>query len=212
MYDGAARVELSGATTANWVAKTANLLVDGLGQPDRVGLMLPLHWQTVTVLLAAVATDAAVLLAERPADLAGVEVAFVLAGDAGAALDLGVAEVLALSAHPMGVAAGGLPGLAQDFAREVPSYADHYGGPQPGAARIRLDERDVEPMADLTGTDRVLSSLSPSDPLGAAVLLGALRAGAGLILLRDGDPDAVARAEGATATVGCTVAGILRRG
>lgn len=212
MYDGAARVELSGATTANWVAKTANLLVDALGQPDRVGLMLPLHWQTVTVLLAAVATDADVLLADRTAGLAGCEVAFVLAADAGAALDLGVAEVLALSGHPMGVAAGALPGLAQDYAREVPSYADHYGGPRPGPARVQVDGRNVEPMPDLTGTDRVLSSLSPSDPLGAAVLLGALRAGAGLILLRDGDPDAVARAEGATATAGCTVAGIPRRG
>jgi uncharacterized protein (TIGR03089 family) len=41
------RVELSVVTFANWVAKTANLLVDGLGaQPgQRVALDLPVHWQ-----------------------------------------------------------------------------------------------------------------------------------------------------------------------
>jgi hypothetical protein len=33
LYDGPARVELSGVTTANWVAKSANLLVDGLDRP-----------------------------------------------------------------------------------------------------------------------------------------------------------------------------------
>ncbi len=62
LYDGDARVELSGATTANWVAKSANLLVDGLGGPRRVGLLLPLHWQTVALLLAAVATGAEVVV------------------------------------------------------------------------------------------------------------------------------------------------------
>ena len=39
LLDGPARVELSGSTTANWVAKSANLMVDGLGAPERVGLL-----------------------------------------------------------------------------------------------------------------------------------------------------------------------------
>src|SRR5688500_7214303 len=41
------RVELSVVTFANWVAKTANLLVDGLGaEPgQQVSLDLPAHWQ-----------------------------------------------------------------------------------------------------------------------------------------------------------------------
>src|SRR5215210_8955354 len=41
------RVELSVLTFANWVAKTANLLVDGLGAApgQRVSLDLPTHWQ-----------------------------------------------------------------------------------------------------------------------------------------------------------------------
>src|SRR6266536_5713875 len=54
-YDDATgeRTELSGATLANWVAKTANLLVDGcgLGPGDRAAVLLPPHWQTAAVLL-----------------------------------------------------------------------------------------------------------------------------------------------------------------
>lgn len=55
-YDDATgeRVELSVATFANWVAKTANLLQGDLAaQPgDRVALLLPAHWQTAVWLLA----------------------------------------------------------------------------------------------------------------------------------------------------------------
>ncbi|GAA3231916.1 hypothetical protein GCM10020256_46910 [Streptomyces thermocoprophilus] len=55
-YDDATgeRVELSVATFANWVAKTSNLLQDGMSaEPgDRVALLLPAHWQTAVWLLA----------------------------------------------------------------------------------------------------------------------------------------------------------------
>ncbi|MFD0786819.1 TIGR03089 family protein, partial [Micromonospora azadirachtae] len=44
-YDDASgeRTELSGATLANWVAKTANLLVDGaaVGPDDTAAVLLP---------------------------------------------------------------------------------------------------------------------------------------------------------------------------
>ena len=48
------RIELSYRTFDNWVAKTANLLVDELGaEPgDRVGAVLVDHWQTPVVLAA----------------------------------------------------------------------------------------------------------------------------------------------------------------
>ncbi|HEX3213955.1 MAG TPA: TIGR03089 family protein, partial [Actinomycetota bacterium] len=48
------RVELSYKTFGNWVAKTANLLVDelGAGPGDRVGVVLADHWQTPVVLAA----------------------------------------------------------------------------------------------------------------------------------------------------------------
>src|SRR3712207_3120138 len=49
-YDDASgeRVELSYATFDNWVAKTANMVVEDLaGRPgERFALLLPTHWQT----------------------------------------------------------------------------------------------------------------------------------------------------------------------
>ena len=58
-YDDAVgeRVELSVATFANWVAKTANLLQGDLAtEPgDRVALLLPAHWQTAVWLMACLA-------------------------------------------------------------------------------------------------------------------------------------------------------------
>src|SRR4051812_26733520 len=54
-YDDATgeRIELSGASLGKWVAKTANLIVDGcgLGPGDRAAGRLPPHWQTAAVLL-----------------------------------------------------------------------------------------------------------------------------------------------------------------
>lgn len=203
-------MELSTATTANWVAKSANLLVDGLGSPGRVGLLLPLHWQTVALLLAGVAVDATVVLARDASGLAGCDAAFVLAANAQAALDQGVDEVLALSGHPLGAPTGPLPGMAQDYGREVPSYGDHYGGPRPGPARIVVAGGAAVPLA-FDASDRVLTCLDPAQATGAGVLLGALAAGAGLVLLRDGDAAAVAAAERVTVTAGCDVSGLTRR-
>src|SRR5215475_15146252 len=61
-YDDATgeRTELSGTTLDNWVAKTANLLVDGcgLGPGDRAAVLLPPHWQTAAILLGAWAAGA----------------------------------------------------------------------------------------------------------------------------------------------------------
>lgn len=210
LYALDARVELSGATTANWVAKSANLLVDALGAPDRVGLLLPLHWQTVSLLLAGVASGATVVLAAEPAELVGCGAAFVRVEDAEATLDAGVEDVLALSGHPLGAPAGPLPPTVLDFAREVPMYADHYAGPRPPVARVEVGGRPAVALTGLERHDRLLTTLDPADPAGAGALLGALAAGAGLVLLRAGDPSAVAAAERVTATAGTDVAGLSR--
>ncbi|HEY8471982.1 MAG TPA: TIGR03089 family protein [Natronosporangium sp.] len=47
------RTELSGLTCANWLAKTANLLVDGLGlgTGDPAVVAAPPHWQTAAIQL-----------------------------------------------------------------------------------------------------------------------------------------------------------------
>src|SRR5215813_5255739 len=81
-YDDATgeRTELSGATLRNWVAKTANMLVDDLdlrpGQWAAVGL--PPHWQTAAVLLGCWTIGLAVTTSPDPA-----EAAFVAAGRPG---------------------------------------------------------------------------------------------------------------------------------
>src|SRR5262245_31283291 len=76
-YDDATgeRAELSGATLANWVAKTANLLVDGVGaQAEEVALVrLPPHWQTAAVLLGCWSAGLIVTTVPLPS---GVSVAF----------------------------------------------------------------------------------------------------------------------------------------
>lgn len=209
LYDGDARVELSGATTANWVAKSANLLADGLGTPNRVGLLLPLHWQAV-VLLAGVATSSTVLLATEPAQLSGCEAAFVIADQAEAALAAGVPDVLAISGDPLGRPATGLPASVADYATEVPAYGDHFAGPRPAAHRVEAAGAAVAPWAGLTAAARVLTTISLSDPAGAAVLLGALGAGGSLVLLRSGNAEAVAAAERVTSTAGIALPGLTR--
>ena len=210
LYDGSfpgpARVELSGATTANWVAKSANLLVDGLGAPPRVGLLLPLHWQSVALLLAVAATGATAVVGSAQ----GCDAAFVLASRLDEAD--GVDEVLALSGHPLGAPCGPLPALVQDYAREVPGHGDHFGGPRPHAPRVE------PPTTALTGAlpglgaaDRLLTVLPPEDPAGLTALLAALRAGAGLVLaVGDLDLAAVAAAERVTATAGADLPGLPR--
>ena len=72
-YDDATgeRVELSVATFHNWVAKTANLLRDGLDvQPGgRVGLLLPLHWQAAVWIVACWAAGAVVVPGSTDTDV-----------------------------------------------------------------------------------------------------------------------------------------------
>ena len=195
LYDGSARVELSGATTANWVAKSANLLVDGLGGPERVGLLLPLHWQAVALVLAGVTSGATVVVASSPADLAGCGAAFTTAERAGDALDVGVDDVLALSGHPLGAPCGALPAMVTDYAREVPSYGDRWTGAAPGPARVEVAGRPLGalPALGLRSSDRVLFGARLDDPAALAALLAVLHEGAALVLLPDPDGVDLAR-------------------
>ncbi len=104
-YDDASgeRTELSGATLANWVAKTANLLVDGLGlgPGDRAAVWLPPHWQTAAVLLGAWTAGLTVAYAEPTAAGADVEFASLEAVEAGA--PVGTADRFVLGLAPMGM-------------------------------------------------------------------------------------------------------------
>ncbi len=196
--DGPDRVELSGSTVANWVAKTANLLTDGYAAPARVGLLLPLHWQTVCLLLGGVAAGATVVVGAQASDLGDCPVAFTAADDATAALDAGVEDVFACSLTPFATRLSVVPPLALDAALEIPTYGDHFGG-RPGAAHLELEGAPFSPPAlPVSGTDRVLVSTPLHTASGLGALLGALVAGAAVVLLRSGDLDAAVAAESVT--------------
>lgn len=125
-YDDATgeRVELSVATFANWVAKTSNLLQDGLSaEPgDRLALLLPAHWQTAVWLLACSSVG---VVADVGGDPSGADL--VVAGPG--RFDDGLAcggERIALSLEPLGRRFGTPPAGYADYAVEVPSQGDRF--------------------------------------------------------------------------------------
>jgi uncharacterized protein (TIGR03089 family) len=127
-YDDATgeRVELSVATFANWVAKTANLLQGDLGaQPgDRLALLLPAHWQTAVWLLAGFSTGVVVA---PGADPAGADL--VVSGPGADDLDAARAcrgERVALALRPLGGRFPQPPPGFVDYAVEVPSQGDRF--------------------------------------------------------------------------------------
>jgi uncharacterized protein (TIGR03089 family) len=67
------RTELSGTTTANWVAKTANLLIDELDAETgtRVEVALPTHWLRTVWILAIWAAGGTLVEAEGDVFVAG---------------------------------------------------------------------------------------------------------------------------------------------
>jgi uncharacterized protein (TIGR03089 family) len=117
------RAELSVVTFENWVAKTANLLVDGLeARPGQeVALDLPVHWQAAVWLSACWATGLVVVPPGHPADIA------VVRGDEAAPPVAG--EVVALGLAPMGLARpdARLPSyVTLDYDREIHAHGDRF--------------------------------------------------------------------------------------
>ena len=130
-YDDAlgARVELSGATLDNWVAKVAGLLVEELGLQPGATLALGAagHWLAVPVLLAGFATGLVVDVTGDPPG--GSDVALVEPAGARAALDAGVGEVLVVPETALPRPLTGLPAGAFDLAVEAAGQADRFVAP-----------------------------------------------------------------------------------
>jgi uncharacterized protein (TIGR03089 family) len=125
-YDDATgeRTELSGTTLDNWVAKTANLLVDGcgLGPGDVAAISLPPHWQTAAVLLGAWSAGLAVNYADTGPGPA--EVGFTAADRLGEAPEAPDRFVLGLA--PMGLPLREVPAGFVDYVAEVRGHGDHF--------------------------------------------------------------------------------------
>ncbi|MFD2082075.1 TIGR03089 family protein [Actinopolymorpha cephalotaxi] len=208
-YDDATgeRVELSLATLDNWVAKTANLLQDGLGTDPgaRVAIMLPPHWQTAVWMLAAWSAGLTVALGDEAGGDADLVVtgpdrlAEVTAGPAAGARD-----TVALALRPLGGPfTQALPAGVLDYGAEVPGYADQF------TAYVPVDPHApalVTPDATLTGEEllaaavrraeeiglepggRLLTDANPADPYGCLdALLAPLAEQGSVILVRNPD-------------------------
>lgn len=130
-YDDATgeRVELSAATLANWVAKTANLLQDELSaeRGDRLAVLLPAHWQTAAWLLACAATG---VVAAPDGDPAAADL--VVSGpdrlaEAGAC----PGERVALSLRPLGARFPEPPAGFTDYAVAAPGQGDTFAAYDP---------------------------------------------------------------------------------
>ncbi|MFD9500246.1 TIGR03089 family protein [Streptomyces sp. NPDC060035] len=125
-YDDATgeRVELSVATFANWVAKTANLLQGDLAaEPgDRLALLLPAHWQSAVWLLACSSVGVV-------ADVQGDPSAADLVVSGPDTLDRARAcrgERVALALRPLGGRFPQPPEGFADYAVEVPGQGDRF--------------------------------------------------------------------------------------
>ncbi|MES4906626.1 MULTISPECIES: TIGR03089 family protein [unclassified Streptomyces] len=125
-YDDATgeRVELSVATFANWVAKTANLLQGDLAAApgDRLALLLPAHWQTAVWLLACSSVG---VTAEVGGDPAAADL--VVSGpDTLEQARACSGERVALALRPLGGRFPQPPEGFTDYAVEVPGQGDRF--------------------------------------------------------------------------------------
>jgi uncharacterized protein (TIGR03089 family) len=192
------RVELSFKTFDNWVAKTANLLVEelGAGPGDRVAAVLADHWQTAVVVAACWRAGAGVVAVDPGAGGAalaaalgagGLAAAFVReerVAEAAAVLEAAPATpaLVAITADLAGRSEHDLA-AARTFTRAVPSMGDLFAAPAdpPGEALRVAGGGGVATMGELLGEaarvaggtglhdrDRLLSGLPLLTPAGAA--------------------------------------------
>ena len=163
-YDDATgeRVELSVATFANWVAKTANLLQGDLAAApgDRLALLLPAHWQSAVWLLACASVGVTAEVGGDPAD-ADLVVAGPGQFDAGLACG---GERIALSLAPLGRRFPVPPAGYADYAVEVPSQGDRFA-PYAPALSVGGSELTGAQLVERARADAAGLGLTPGSRL-----------------------------------------------
>jgi len=195
-YDDAAqtRIELSGATLANWAAKTANWLVEEFDVEvgDPVCVRLPTHWQTAGVLLGAFWAGAHVVTDPQDA-----RVVFVPPGEHDFAAPQAVVALDPLGRGvPGGVAAPALDYLAESrvcgdvftpmesVPDDSPALEDLTAERVLAAARKHADDTGLHPQS------RLLSTIDWTLPDGLLRgLLAPLAAGASVVQITDANPE-----------------------
>lgn len=207
-YDDATgeRTELSATTYANWVAKTAGVLVDDLGLDagDTVALDLPAHWLG-PVLAGGTWLAGLELVSEGAADV-------VVHGPDGS--DRQAGQRVGCALLPFAVAARGPwpPGVL-DFGTLWPGQPDAFLGVPGSATDPAYDGTDQATLiARATsydgGAERWITDLNPVDAGGVALLLGTLVHGGSVVWTARPDPELwVGRAGSERATRQLRVAG-----
>jgi uncharacterized protein (TIGR03089 family) len=213
-YDDTAgsRVELSGATLANWAAKTANWLRDELDvQPgDPVAVLLPPHWQSAGVLLGAWWCGATVTHSPT-----GARVALCPAEHLTEAS--GAEELAVLRLDPMGTGMATPPPGVRDYASEVRVHGDTFqpGRAGPDAERVLQRARARAEQLALSAGDRVLCTISWDATVPGEVLLAVLAADSSLVQCTAADLTALphrCEVERVSATLGVDVPPLRRAG
>ena len=140
------RVELSGVTTANWVAKTSNFLVDDLeaAPGTRIRLGLPSHWLRFVWVLSCWSVGAAVV--DKNADI----------GLSGPELVADEPARLAASLRPLGGRFANPPAGFLDIGAEVPPHGDVFlpmDPPGPDTLALDVDGRRATHAELTTATE-----------------------------------------------------------
>jgi uncharacterized protein (TIGR03089 family) len=192
------RTELSVTTYANWVAQTANLLVDELmlNPGDVLALRLRTHW--LGPVFVGAAWSAGLRIADGASD--GRPDVVVVGPDARTQTSAG-GEVLACSLAP----------FATRFAEQLPEDVHDFGLLWPGQGDVFVPVEAVELGDAAPAPGRVLTDLDPADEP-ARELLRDLVAGTGSLVLVGGTATAerwaeLAQRERATETRQRTVRG-----
>lgn len=205
-YDDATgeRIELSYTSMDNWLAKTANLLVDELDREpgDLLYVDLPPHWQSVVFMLAGWSVGMRV----GPGTDSSADVQ-VLTGMAATAAVGRAAEVVACSLRPMaGACLEPLPPQVHDFALVVPSQPDYFTGtveiststpavPHDGGdiGHGELLTQGLQAAAGLgiEPGSRLLTDTNPASFEGFRLIVASLAIGASLVLVAHLDPGTV---------------------
>ena len=176
------RIELSAVTTANWVAKTANLLVDeyDLEAGETVAIGLPPHWLGVVWALSTWSVGASLTSGTGTLAITGPD--FAIRGER---------ETVASALLPLGGRFHEpIPDGIQDYGAEVYNHPDVFVPfDPPTPASPAYDDLTHE---DLIGTaepvsDRILVTRTLTDRDGLALLTGVISGGGSIVLCRNLD-------------------------
>jgi uncharacterized protein (TIGR03089 family) len=162
-YDDATgdRTELSGATLDNWVAKTANLLVDGagLGEGDAVAVLLPPHWQTAAILLGASVAGLAVDLGGDPQP---VEALFTAPDRVDAASAWPTVDRYMTGLLPLAASLREVPIGFADYVVEVRAFGDRFVPARP----VSRDDRAIAGPIELSHLAVCRTAIARASELG----------------------------------------------